>query len=73
MESAQRRSVSKSTCSLEKVAPRSNANGWSKEEDGTREISLNEFLKEQRIKIEMILNGEVESKAKIVLFGPSNS
>ncbi|XWS37193.1 hypothetical protein CRYUN_Cryun19dG0022000 [Craigia yunnanensis] len=73
VESAQRRSVSKSTCSLEKVAPRSNANGWSKEEDGTREISLNEFLKEQRTKIEMILNGEVESKAKIVLSGPSNS
>ncbi|XVF11670.1 hypothetical protein REPUB_Repub08aG0047200 [Reevesia pubescens] len=73
VESAQRRSISKSTCSLERIAPRSNANGWSKEEDGTREVSLNEFLKEQRRKIDMILNGELESKAKIVLSGPSNS
>ncbi|XVF49804.1 hypothetical protein PTKIN_Ptkin04bG0045200 [Pterospermum kingtungense] len=73
VESAHRRSISKSTCSLEKSAPRSNANGWSKEEDGTREISLNEFLKEQRTKLDMILNGEVETKAKIVLSGPSNS
>ncbi|XVF08824.1 hypothetical protein REPUB_Repub07fG0036800 [Reevesia pubescens] len=74
VESAHRRSISKSTCSLEKIAPTRNAiNGWSKEEDGTREISLNEFLKEQRTKIEMILNGESESKAKIVLSGPSNS
>ncbi|XVE54591.1 hypothetical protein DITRI_Ditri03aG0093900 [Diplodiscus trichospermus] len=73
VESAQRRSISKSTCSLEKIAPRSNANGWPKEEDGTSEISLNEFLKEKRTKIEMILNGEIESKAKIVLSGHSNS
>ncbi|PPD97760.1 hypothetical protein GOBAR_DD05221 [Gossypium barbadense] len=74
VESAQRRSISKSTCSLEKIAPRkSNANGWSKEDDGTREISLNKFLKDQRSKFEMILNGEAGSKAKIVLSGPSNS
>ncbi|KAK8686279.1 hypothetical protein V6N13_125306 [Hibiscus sabdariffa] len=73
VESAQRRSISKSTCSLEKIQPRSHANGWSKEDDGSREISLNGFLKEQRAKFEMILNGEVESKAKIVLSGPSNS
>lgn len=74
VESAQRRSISKSTCSLEKIAPRrSNANGWSKEDDGTREISLNKFLKDQRSKSEMILNGKVGSKAKIILSGPSNS
>ncbi|XVF54561.1 hypothetical protein PTKIN_Ptkin05aG0190900 [Pterospermum kingtungense] len=73
VESAQRRSVSMSTCSLEKIAPRNNANGWSKEKNGSPEISLNEFLKEQRTKIEMMLNGEVESKAKVVLSGPSNS
>ncbi|XVE56703.1 hypothetical protein DITRI_Ditri04bG0032000 [Diplodiscus trichospermus] len=73
VESAQRRSISRSTCSIEKIAGRSNANGWSKEEDGTQEISLNEFLKEQRKKIDMILNGEVKSKAKVVLSGPSNS
>ncbi|XP_007037768.2 PREDICTED: uncharacterized protein LOC18604974 [Theobroma cacao] len=73
VESAQRRSISKSTCSLENIAPRSNSNGWSKEEDGTREVGLNEFLKEQRTKIEMILNGEVDFRAKIVLSGPSNS
>ncbi|GMI78230.1 hypothetical protein HRI_001492300 [Hibiscus trionum] len=71
VESAQRRSISKSTCSLEKIQP----NGWSnsKEDDGTREISLNGFLKDQRAKFEMILNGEVESKANVVLSGPSNS
>ncbi|MBA0761630.1 hypothetical protein Gotri_024249 [Gossypium trilobum] len=74
VESAQRRSISKSTCSLEKIAPRkSNANGWSKEDGGTPEISLNKFLKDQRSKFEMILNGEAGSKAKIVLSGPSNS
>ncbi|OMO61216.1 hypothetical protein COLO4_33501 [Corchorus olitorius] len=73
VESAQRRSISKSTCSLEKIAPKSNGNGWCKEEEGTREISLNAFLKGQRTKIEMILNGEVHTKAKIVLSDPLNS
>ncbi|OMO51978.1 hypothetical protein CCACVL1_29463 [Corchorus capsularis] len=73
VESAQRRSISKSTCSLEKTAPRSNGNGWCREEEGTREISLNGFLKGQRTKIEMILNGQVHTKAKIVLSDPSNS
>ncbi|KAE8695047.1 pentatricopeptide repeat-containing protein [Hibiscus syriacus] len=69
VESAQRRSISKSTCYLEKIQP----NGWSREDDGSPEISLNGFLKDQRAKFEMILNGEVDSKAKIILSGPSNS
>ncbi|KAE8655197.1 Nitrate transmembrane transporter [Hibiscus syriacus] len=72
VESAQRRSISKSTCSLEKIQP-SNENGWSREDDETREISLNGFLKDQRAKFEVILSGEGESKAKIILSGPSNS
>lgn len=76
MESAHRRSITKSTCAIEKVAPKSYVNGGlvEEEKDGALEkISINEFLKEQRIKIEKILNREVDTKAKIVLSGPSNS
>ncbi|KAJ0104943.1 hypothetical protein Patl1_18147 [Pistacia atlantica] len=73
VESAHRRSVSRSTCFVEKGVPISNENGWSKEEEKSRDLSLNGFLKEQRIKIEKILNRESDYKAKIVLPGPSNS
>lgn len=34
---------------------------------------LNRFLKQQRVKIEKLLSGEINGKAKIVLSGPSNS
>ncbi|KAJ8752038.1 hypothetical protein K2173_001064 [Erythroxylum novogranatense] len=73
VESAHRRSISKSTCSMEKIAPNSNANGWQKEGDGQTHLSLNSFLKEQRTKIGSIMNNEIQTKAKIILPGPSNS
>ncbi|KAF9667925.1 hypothetical protein SADUNF_Sadunf15G0073800 [Salix dunnii] len=73
MESARRRSISKSTCSIEKVAPKPNINGWKKEEEAEEDFSLNGFLKEEKTKIEKILNRELDSKAKIILSGPSNS
>lgn len=59
MESAHRRSISKSTCSIEKVAPKPNINGWKKEEEGEEDFSLNGFLKEEKTKIEKILNREL--------------
>lgn len=76
VESAQGRYISKSTCSInEKVAPKNSniGNGRSHEEDGSRDIDLNEFLKEQRIMIDKISRGSVDSKAKIVLPAASNS
>ncbi|KAF2282859.1 hypothetical protein GH714_043343 [Hevea brasiliensis] len=73
VESAHRRSIARSTCSIEKIAPKPNANGKQKEEEGERDLLLNGFLKDQRIKIEKILNGESDSKAKVILSGPSNS
>ncbi|KAF2293260.1 hypothetical protein GH714_040629 [Hevea brasiliensis] len=74
VESAHRRSIARSTCSIEKIAPKPNVNGWQQnEEEGEREVSLNGFLKNQRIEIEKILNGEIDSKAKVILSGPSNS
>ncbi|XP_024044940.1 uncharacterized protein LOC112100261 [Citrus clementina] len=76
VEPAQRRYISKSTCSVnEKVAPKDGniTNGRSHEEDGSRYIGLNEFLKEQRIMIDKISRGAVDAKAKIVLPAASNS
>ncbi|XP_050226039.1 uncharacterized protein LOC126675439 isoform X2 [Mercurialis annua] len=77
VESAHRRSLSRSTCSIkEKISPKPDTitKGWQKEENQCdRDINLNGFLKEQRIKIEKILNGEISSKAKVILSGPSNS
>lgn len=73
MESAHRRSISKSTCSIEKVAPKPIVSGCKKEEEGEEDLSLNGFLKEEKTKIEKILNRELNSKAKIILSGPSNS
>ncbi|KAF6157505.1 hypothetical protein GIB67_004443, partial [Kingdonia uniflora] len=73
VESAHRRSISSSTCSLDKikVVPTTgrldfNARVFS---DG----GVNEFLKEQRTKIGRISKGEIDAKAKIVLSGASNS
>ncbi|KAI5562772.1 hypothetical protein BDE02_15G072600 [Populus trichocarpa] len=73
MESSHRRSISKSTCSIEKVAPKPLVSGWKKEEEGEEDFSLNGFLIEEKTKIEKILNRELDSKAKIILSGPSNS
>jgi hypothetical protein len=75
VESAHRRSISSSTCSMDKIAPKHNAShGGLKEEKGASgDNSLNGFLKQQRIKLEKVLNREIEAKTKIVLSRPSNS
>lgn len=39
----------------------------------SKDRDFNSFLKEQRVKIEMLMNGEINGRAKIVLSGPSNS
>ncbi|KAK7265624.1 hypothetical protein RJT34_33246 [Clitoria ternatea] len=71
VESAYRRTISSSTCSQEKVAPRQGAAKG--EEARSQEHCLNGFLKEQRILLEKISSGEVNANAKTVLSGPSNS
>ncbi|CAN1233629.1 hypothetical protein LINPERPRIM_LOCUS3962 [Linum perenne] len=71
VESAHRRSISKSTCSIEKIAP--NQIGHVDEASGEQDLSLNGFLKKQRTKAEQIMNKEIDGKAKIILSGPSNS
>ncbi|CAI0450820.1 unnamed protein product [Linum tenue] len=73
VESAHRRSISKSTCSIEKIAPNSSGREDDQLSGEQQELSLNGFLKKQRAKIEQIMNKEVEGKAKIILSGPSNS
>ncbi|TXG50190.1 hypothetical protein EZV62_022714 [Acer yangbiense] len=77
MESAHRRSISKSTCSLDyKVSrPKTNLSDCFNEDDATPDLGrdLNGFLKDQRIKIDKISNRELDFKAKIVLPAPSNS
>ncbi|CAN0900332.1 hypothetical protein LINGRAHAP2_LOCUS20783 [Linum grandiflorum] len=72
VESAHRRSISKSTCSIEKIAPNQIAHG-DEASAGDQEVSLNGFLKKQRVKAEQIMNKEIDGKAKIILSGPSNS
>ena len=67
VESAHRRTISSSTCSRERIAPR---HAFPKGE----EASLNGFLKEQRILLQKISRGELHAaNAQIVLSGPSNS
>lgn len=68
VQSAHRRSLSKSTCSLDQ-----NINGGFATEEEELVLDLNGFLKQQRLRIKMIADGEIESKARIVLSGPSNS
>ncbi|XP_062029707.1 uncharacterized protein LOC133745618 [Rosa rugosa] len=76
--SAHRRSISSSTCSIEKAAVKSDPVGWPKDaaqaqDQGGGIDDLNGFLKEQRTKIQKVLDGQVNSKARIVLSDPSNS
>ncbi|KAI4343697.1 hypothetical protein L6164_011015 [Bauhinia variegata] len=72
VESAQRRSISSSTCSWEKIRP--DANGWRpKQGDPTEDHTLNGFLKESRTLIHKLHNKQLHAKAKIVLSGSSNS
>lgn len=82
VESAHRRSISSSTCSLAKFSKAESQVGI--EGDGSPEKPadirlvddvgrLNLFLKEQQVKMGKISRGEVATKAKIVLSGTSNS
>lgn len=76
--SAHRRSISSSTCSVEKAAIKTNTVGWPKDEAQAQDQGggiddVNGFLKEQRTKIRRILDGQGNSKARIVLSDPSNS
>lgn len=75
--SAHRRSISSSTCSIEKSVSRSNVIGWpndaAQNEAQAQDFDLNGFLKVQRTKVEKVLDGQVNSKAKIVLSDTSNS
>lgn len=79
VESAHRRSISSPTCSLDKIAPKlkasTNVGEEFKEEEeySVDDASLNGFLKQQRIKVKKLLNGELNAKAQIVLSGPSKS
>lgn len=66
VESAHRRSISSSTCLIDRnLQNPSDVNGQLED--------LNGFLKKQRIQIGKLLNGEINGNAKIVLSGPSNS
>ncbi|KAL4634169.1 hypothetical protein ACB092_04G179200, partial [Castanea dentata] len=79
VESAHQRSISSSTCSLDKTAPKlkatTNVGEEFKEEEeySVDDASLNGFLKQKRIKVKKLLNGELNAKAQIVLSGPTNS
>ncbi|XP_062116133.1 uncharacterized protein LOC133830220 [Humulus lupulus] len=73
IESAQRRSVSSSTCSVEKISLKRSSNGLPSESGETRDFGLNGFLKEQRIRLGKVLEGDDNAKAKIILSGSSNS
>ncbi|KAH6770580.1 hypothetical protein C2S52_015383 [Perilla frutescens var. hirtella] len=83
VESAHRRSISSSTCRNDKILQKDNADhdlqlkkGGLKDQESnnfSRDQDFNSFLKEQRVKIEMLMNGEINGRAKIVLSGPSNS
>ncbi|KAL2321758.1 hypothetical protein Fmac_026137 [Flemingia macrophylla] len=67
VESAHRRTISSSTCSRERVAPRQHV--APKGDEG----SLNGFLKEQRVLLRKISSGELRANVQIVFSGPSNS
>ncbi|RDX70132.1 hypothetical protein CR513_50654, partial [Mucuna pruriens] len=66
VESAHRRTISSSTCSQERIAPRHVV-------PKGEVVCLNGFLKEQRILFQKISCGELHANAQIVLSGPSNS
>ena len=64
---------------MDKIAPKlkatTNVGEEFKEEEeySVDDVSLNGFLKQQRIKVQKLLNGKLNAKAQIVLSGPSNS
>lgn len=73
VESAHRRAISASTSAFENVLQKNNADGDEVKEEDLKSQELNQFLKEQRDKINNIFIGQIKRKAKIVLSGPSNS
>ncbi|XP_057729728.1 uncharacterized protein LOC130945077 [Arachis stenosperma] len=73
VESAHRRTISSSTCSLEKIASRYVAKGDEVSQQEDDNYSLNGFLKEQRDLFKKISSGEIHANAKVILSGPSNS
>ncbi|KAL1568290.1 hypothetical protein AAHA92_03674 [Salvia divinorum] len=82
VESAHRRSISSSTCRNDKIFQKDNPDSGltrrnvsmdQEPNTASKDHEFNSFLKEQRHKIEMLMNGEINGKAKIVLSGPSNS
>ncbi|KAK1407204.1 hypothetical protein QVD17_38818 [Tagetes erecta] len=73
VESAQRRSISSSTCFTEKFTKNLSPRNGELNDDELGQVDLNRFLKEQRIKIQKLMKGEIKAKAKIVLSGHSNS
>ncbi|XP_019185039.1 PREDICTED: uncharacterized protein LOC109180009 isoform X2 [Ipomoea nil] len=75
VESVHRRCISASTCSMDKIYRKNGEdNSVQLKEKSTEEgEELNGFLRDQRQKIGMILNREIDLKARIVLSGHSNS
>ncbi|PIN26362.1 hypothetical protein CDL12_00874 [Handroanthus impetiginosus] len=73
VESAHRRSISSSTCRTDRILQKDVMDDGKLKHADFKGQDLNGFLKEQRIKIEKLLSGEINGKAKIVLSGPSNS
>lgn len=82
VESAHRRSISSSTCRADRVLQKDNMDDWQLKNGGLKDQDFNSFLKDQelngflkgqRVKIEKLMGGEINGKAKIVLSGPSNS
>lgn len=73
MESAQRRSISSSTCFTDKISKNLSNRNEELNDSELGHVDLNRFLKEQRIKIQRLMKGEIKAKAKIVLSGHSNS
>ncbi|KAL9672361.1 hypothetical protein QQ045_028611 [Rhodiola kirilowii] len=71
VESAHRRSISSNTCSVERYSSNVEEKESSRNVEPARD--LNGFLKQQRVRIKRILDGEGSEKAKIVLSGTSNS
>ncbi|KAL5991200.1 hypothetical protein ACLOJK_012106 [Asimina triloba] len=79
IESAHRRSISSSTCSLDKLSrpdadSRKSVSKTGRVEEAEGGVGrLNSFLEEQRAKVRRICSGETSTKAKIILSGSYNS
>ena len=58
---------------MEKISLKRSSIGLPSESGETREFGLNGFLKKQRIQLGKVLEGDDNAKAKIILYGASNS